>query len=77
MGDKLRRQTKNNWQTIRHQTGQVYEGKIEWLVLLDAELKRRVGNASTTLSKLTKRVLENKYITKISVYKACVVSTLL
>ena len=39
-----------------------------------------MGKSSTTLSKLTKRVWENKHLTiptKINVYKACVISTLL
>jgi len=47
---------------------------------LDVELNKRIGMASTTLSKLTKRVWENKHmttVTKISVYKACIISTLL
>ena len=47
---------------------------------LDIELRKHIGKASTTLSKLTKRVWENKHLTiptKINVYKACVISTLL
>ena len=47
---------------------------------LDVKLSKRIGKASTTLSKLTKRVWENKRLTipnKIIVYKACVISTLL
>ena len=47
---------------------------------LDVELRKDIGKASTSLSKLTKRVWENKHLTiptKINVYKACVISTLL
>ena len=47
---------------------------------LDTELNKRIGKASTTLSKLSKRVWENRHLTvptKMSVYKACVISTLL
>ena len=47
---------------------------------LDVELSKCTGKALTTLSKLTKRVWENKHLTiptKINVYKACVISTLL
>ena len=46
----------------------------------DAEINRRIGQAATTYSRLTKRVWENKKLTdhtKAQVYKACVVSTLL
>ena len=49
-------------------------------LFLDVELSKRIGKASTTLSKLTKRVWENKHLTiltKITVYKACVIGTLL
>ena len=45
---------------------------------LDAEISKRM--AFTTLSKLTTRVWENKHLkipTKVNVYKACVISTLL
>ena len=47
---------------------------------LDVELRKCIGKAFTTLSKLTKRVWENKHLTiptKINVYKACIISTLL
>ena len=47
---------------------------------LDAELDRRIGKAATTMSRLNKRVWTNARLTehtKIQVYKACVVSTLL
>ena len=47
---------------------------------LDVELRKCIGKASTTLSKLTKRAWENKHPTiptKINIYKACVISTLL
>ena len=47
---------------------------------LDVELSKYIGKASTTLSKLTKRIWENKHLTiptKINVYKACIISTLL
>ena len=47
---------------------------------LDVDLNKRICKVSTTLSKLTKTVWENKHLTiptKISVYKACVISTLL
>ena len=47
---------------------------------LDAEISKRIGMAFTTLSKFTERVWENKHLkipTKVNVYKACVISTLL
>ena len=47
---------------------------------LDTELNQRIGKASSTLSRLTKRVWNNKKLTertKTLVYKACVLSTLL
>ena len=47
---------------------------------LDVKLSKHIGKASTTISKLTKRVLEIKHLTiptNINVYKACVISTLL
>ena len=47
---------------------------------LDVELNRRIGKASTTLSRLSQRVWNNKMLTintKVSVYRACVLSTLL
>ena len=49
-------------------------------LLLDVELSKCIGKVLTALSKLTKRVWENKHLTiptKINVYKACVISTLL
>ena len=47
---------------------------------LDAEINTRIGKAATNLSRLTKKVWENNQLTsttKIAVYKACVLSTLL
>lgn len=47
---------------------------------LDAEISARIGKAATVMSKLTKRVWENKNLTtntKLRVYRACVLSTLL
>ena len=47
---------------------------------LDSELNKRIGKASSAMSKLSKRVWENKNLstrTKISVYQACVLSVLL
>ena len=47
---------------------------------LDIELSKCIGKTLPTLSKLTKRVWENKHLTiptKINVYKACIISTLL
>ena len=47
---------------------------------LDTEINRRIGKAAGTLSKLTGRVWENpllKVSTKMSVYSACILSTLL
>jgi len=47
---------------------------------LETEIDRRIGKAATTLSRLTKRVWESKKLTvktKMAVYNACVVSTLL
>ena len=49
-------------------------------LLLDVELSKCIGKSSTTLSKLTKRVWKNKHLkipTKINVFKACIISTLL
>jgi hypothetical protein len=46
----------------------------------ETEINRRIGQAATTYSILTKRVWENKKLThhtKAQVYTACVVSTLL
>lgn len=42
---------------------------------LDVELSKRIGKASTTLARLTKKVWKNKHITiptKMDIYKACV-----
>ena len=47
---------------------------------LDCELNKRIGKAATTLSRLSKRVWCNKKLTehtKVEVYKACIISTLL
>ncbi|XP_063586343.1 uncharacterized protein LOC134763723 [Penaeus indicus] len=47
---------------------------------LDIEINKRIGKACSTLSKLTRRVWENKHLSvpvKIQVYRVCVVSTLL
>ena len=47
---------------------------------LEKEIDRRIGKAYTTFSRLTERVWENNALTthtKILVYKACVLSTLL
>ena len=47
---------------------------------LNAELGKRIGKAATTMTKLSSRVWENKKLTtqtKIAVYRACVLSTLL
>ena len=47
---------------------------------LGSELNRRIGKAATTISSLTKRVWSNKKLTqntKIQVYRAYVLSTLL
>ena len=41
---------------------------------LDAELNKRIGKAATTVERLTTRVWENS---KMAVYNACVISTLL
>ena len=54
--------------------------KISSNLSLDAELNARIGKAATTMSRLTKRVWENKKLTiktKVKVYQACVMSTLL
>ena len=50
------------------------------ILSLDVELSKHIGKASTTLSKLANRVWENKHLTiptKVNVYKACIISTLL
>lgn len=47
---------------------------------LDEELNKRIGKAATTMSRLAKRVWNNKKLTehtKTQVYRACVLSTLL
>ena len=47
---------------------------------MDPELNRRIGRATSTLARLTKRVWENSKLTtnsKMAVYRACVLSTLL
>ncbi len=47
---------------------------------LDSELSKRIGKAAAAIVKLCKRVLENNMLTKatkMSVYRACVLSTLL
>ena len=47
---------------------------------LDAGLNTRIGKASTTLARLLHRVWNNKKLTirtKVAVYRACVLSTLL
>ncbi|PIK42917.1 hypothetical protein BSL78_20220 [Apostichopus japonicus] len=49
-------------------------------VSLDAEINARIGNAAAVMSKLQKRVWGNKNLTlntKMKVYQACVLSTLL
>ena len=47
---------------------------------LDAEFNQRIGKAATMLGRLTTRVWENPKLTvatKMAVYKACIISTLL
>ena len=47
---------------------------------LDAELRKRIGKAATTMTRLTKKAWNNSKLTehtKIQIYRACVVSTLL
>lgn len=47
---------------------------------LDTEIDKRIGKAASTLSQLSKKVWENRQLTtntKMVVYKACVISTLL
>ena len=49
-------------------------------ISLDAEIDKRIGKAATTLARLTSRVWKNPKLTiktKVAVYNACVVSTLL
>ena len=53
---------------------------IDNCLSLDVELNRRLGRANTTMARLSKRVWENKSLTRhtrILVYQACVLSTLL
>ena len=47
---------------------------------LDSEINKRIGKAATTLARLTTRVWENPKLTtqtKMAVYNACIISTLL
>ena len=47
---------------------------------IDSEFNKRIGKAAMTLSRLTKRVWSNNKLsdhTKVNVYNACVISTLL
>ena len=47
---------------------------------IDSELNKRIGKAAMTLSRLTKRVWSNNKLsdhTKVNIYMACVISTLL
>ena len=49
-------------------------------LFLEPELRRRIGKASSVMSRLSKRVWENKKLTlntKIKVYQSCILSTLL
>ena len=49
-------------------------------ISLDAEIDKRIGKAATTFARLSSRVWENPKLTiktKVAVYNACVVSTLL
>ena len=59
----------------------VYLGSaISDTLSLDAELDRRVDKAATTMTRLTKKAWNNSKLTvhtKIQIYRACVVSTLL
>ena len=59
----------------------VYLGStISDTLSLDTEISRRIGKVATTFSRLTKRVWKSRKLTeytKIQVYKACVMSTLL
>ena len=46
---------------------------------IDSKLNKRIGKATITLSRLTKRVWSNNKLsdhTNVNVYKACVISTL-
>ena len=59
----------------------VYLGSaISDTLSLDSELNRRIGKAAITMSRLTKKAWNNSKLTvhtKIQIYRACVVSTLL
>ena len=59
----------------------VYLGStISDTLSLGAELNKRIGKAATTMTRLTKKVWNNSKLTehtKIQIYRACVVSTLL
>ena len=59
----------------------VYLGSaISDTLSLDAELNRRISKAATTMTRLTKKAWNNSKLTvhtKIQIYRACVVSTLL
>ena len=59
----------------------VYLGSaISDTLSLDAELNRRIGKAATAMTRLTKKAWNNSKLTvhtKIQIYRACVVSTLL
>ena len=47
---------------------------------MDPEIGKRIGRASTTFARLSKRVWENRKLTlhtKAAIYRACVLSTLL
>ena len=59
----------------------VYLGSaISDTLSLDAELNRRIGKAATTMTRLTKKAWNNSKLTvrtKIQIYRACVLSTLL
>ena len=72
--------------TSQHCNLETWTGGCQWLRISDtlslkSELNKRIGKAATTISKLTKSwVLSNKKLTentKIQVYRACVLSTLL
>ena len=70
----------NNYelQAVSHFTylGSTISGNLS----LDTEIDKRIGKASTTLARLTPRVWENPKLsikTKMAVYNACVISTLL
>ena len=72
-----------------HLEGQLLEAVNDFVYLgsnissgatLDTEIKRRIAKASGTMSRLSKRVWDNKKVTKatkMKVYQACVISILL